>query len=416
MELPPDDSSRSFRLLPKALAERVSAFQRDLRAVVNDLRGVRAPPFSARAVAPEVKNSATANGAQGLLASRTLEVVEVIRETHDTISLRLSDPTGRAIDFVPGQFLTLQLVIGGETVRRAYSISSTPGEPTVTVTIKRVPGGVASNHFNDHAHAMMKIQVLGPSGSFTVAPAGERARRLVLVAGGSGVTPIMSIARTVLAREPDAVVALIDGNRSVDDLIFADGIAALAAEHPKRFVVRHVLAKESGRGFEHAVGILDPATTSKVVDSIDAELAAAADYFVCGPELMMSAVRESLVARGIPADRIHEERFTATHHKPLTTTATEQSITIRIAGRELTTTASPGQTVLEAGLAAGVAMPFSCAMGGCGACRVKLVSGDVDLDEPNCLTPAERKGGFVLACSSRAIKPIVVEVPAEGAR
>ncbi|MDI1449913.1 ferredoxin--NADP reductase [Polyangium sp. 6x1] len=407
-------------LLPATIVVRLEALVRDVRTVLNDLTGVRPAPYAVRkplarhliAVTPSPTPSAG-------ITPRRLRVTRVVRETPDAVSLSLTDPEGRRIAFVPGQFFTVLVTLAsGDVLRRAYSISSVPDEDgaaaEVTITIKRMPGGRASNHLNDAITEGDILDVLGPSGSFTVTPDPAARRHLVLLAGGSGITPLASITRTTLAREPGARVTLVYGNRGERDIIFREALESLAEAHADRFTLRHVLS-EPPAGFTGRTGLLDRDNVTRELDAIAASSGLDADataYYVCGPEPMMAAAREALLARGVDPARIHEERFSAPARRTAPALpAASAPIEIRVRGRAKTVTAAPGQTLLEAGLAASLPMPFSCTMGGCGVCKVKLLSGNVTSEEPNCLNEEEKNQGFVLACVSRAAAPCAVEVP-----
>jgi ferredoxin-NADP reductase len=245
-----------------------------------------------------------------------------------------------------------------------------------------------------------RLQVLGPFGAFVVEPAPELSRRLVLVAGGAGITPLASIARTVLAVEPASEIAIVYANRREEDVIFASELASLALAHGSRLTIVHVLEDRQGR--------LERAVATRVLDALPLATHPEARFYVCGPDGMRDEVLAALAARGVTGDAVRIERF-STGLRSMGTGA--RPIAIRVKDRTHRTTALPGATVLEAGLAAGVPMPFSCAVGGCGACRVKLVEGDVELEEPNCLSDAERAAGWVLACVGRPCGPCTVEVP-----
>ncbi len=346
-----------------------------------------------------------------LLAPRTVRVAQVVRETPDAVSLVLEDPTGAPLRFTPGQFFTLLVPVGGETLRRAYSASSDARDSSsVAVTVKRVAGGIVSNHVNDHLREGDLLQILGPSGSFVApAPPAGAERHLVLLAGGSGITPMMSIARTVLAVEPRTRITLIYGNRGVGDVIFRDAIDELARAYGSRFVVRHVLS-DPPAGWTGGVGMLEERVVSAELDACGA--LDDAHFFLCGPEPMMRASRAALRARGVTDDRILEERFNMPHLRvrgAAVVDAGPQLLTIRGSGagaRDVYVASE--QTMLEAGLSAGIAMDYSCAMGGCGACKVRLCSGAVEMEEPNCLTTQERAGGYVLACVSRVREPATI--------
>ncbi|MDB4936373.1 MAG: Phenylacetate-CoA oxygenase/reductase, PaaK subunit, partial [Labilithrix sp.] len=256
-----------------------------------------------------------------------------------------------------------------------------------------------------------RLRVLGPFGSFVVAPRVDGiARRLVLLAGGAGITPLASIARTVLLREPDAKVAIVYANRCEEETIFASELDELAIDHAGRLALVHV------------TGLLDRAATSRALDSLPIAAHPDARFFVCGPDGMRDEVLAALSARGIADHAIAIERFAIgpRPHVAISSAAIAasvapgaRSIAIRLKDRTYRTIALPGATVLEAGLAAGAPMPFSCGVGGCGACKVKLVEGNVELEEPNCLSDAERAAGHVLACVGRPCGPCTVEVPEE---
>ncbi len=375
--------------------------------VATRLSGRRPPPFTSRhadgAQAPSRHKDDLGERMTALLAPRTVRVARVVRETPDAVSLVLEDPTGAPFQFTPGQFFTLILPIGDSVLRRAYSVcSDARDKDRVAVAVKRVAGGLVSNHVNDNVREGDLLQVLGPSGSFVAPDAKGDARHLVLLAGGSGITPMMSIAKTTLATEPNARVTLVYGNRGRGDVIFHDAIAELAREHAGRFAVRHVLSAPPS-GWRGGVGVLEERVVGAELDACG-DLAGAT-FFLCGPEPMMRATRAALAARGVADDRILEERFNTPHLRVRTAkdaSAGPQLLTIRANGagvREVYV--APEQTLLEAGLSSGVRMDYSCAMGGCGACKVRLCDGAVDMEEPNCLTSAERGQGYVLACVSR---------------
>ncbi len=401
-----------------------SQLRRDVWTVVSDLLGQRPPSFSRREplarhlLAPSLPDALLEDGrplAVSLLAPRQLVVERVVRETRDAVSLYLADPSGAPLVFAPGQFFTVLVELAkGELYRRAYSISSVPGDDDsrrARITIKRVRDGVVSNHLNEHAREGDILTVLGPSGSFTLPPPGERPRRLYLIAGGSGITPLMSIARAALAEEPSMEVSLLYGNRGVADIIFGAELAELALQAPSRFTIRHVLSEPFG-DFRATRGILDREMIAAELLALGPlDLLEGAAFYLCGPEPMMIAAREALLERGVAAEQIHEERFsTPEKRSPQKAPSAPEELTLVLRGEEKKVTTKAGQTILEAGLEASLPMPFSCAMGGCGACKGRLVSGTVESEEPNCLSAAERARGFVLTCVSRPTSRVTVEI------
>jgi ferredoxin-NADP reductase len=387
--------------LPRSWREPFDVARRDVTHVSRRLFGGDIAQTVARA--PRI---AAPTAARAATVARPMDLVAVTPETDDAVSLTLAPRDGRPVAFEAGQFLTLEVVIEGVAHRRAYSLSSSAADGArLTVTVKRVPGGLISNHLHDTAKVGDTIAVLGPSGSFTVGDAATP-RHVVLVAGGSGITPMMSLLRTHLAASPSLRFTLVYGNRDRDHVIFRDALDALAAAHPDRFTLIHAL--------EHApdlwagiTGRLDEATCARVFDGLAND---SATWMLCGPDPMMAAARAALLARGVAPTHLREERFFTPSHGRTSGATEPRLVTIRTKGGSREVTAAPGMTLLDAGLAAGVDMPFSCTMGGCGACRVKVAAGDVALDEPNCLTTSERAAGYTLACCARAVTDVTVEV------
>jgi ring-1,2-phenylacetyl-CoA epoxidase subunit PaaE len=385
-----------------ALFSRLRSLSRDLASVASTLAG--------RPSSPAAKSATPA----GTLTPRRLHIAKIVRETADAVSLVLEDPNGDPIPFAPGQFFTLHVPIGGEVHKRAYSASSNANDGArVAVTVKRVADGRVSRHLVGHAHEGDAIDVLGPSGSFTPGPA-KGPRLLVLIGGGSGVTPLASIAHTLLASEPETRIALVYGNASLEEVIFKDAFDALASRHAgpsTRFRVRHVLQRPPP-DWSGGTGLLDGDALARELDALDEPGALEAEYFLCGPAPMMAAARACLEKRGVAPSSIREERFVSAHAAPGAPASTgAQEVTLRTRDGERVITVAPGRTVLETALDDGIDMPFSCAVGGCGTCRVRLVRGSVVMDEPNCLSADERDDRYVLACVSHPTSPCTLDVP-----
>ena len=413
--------ARLARAVSPSIRARFDALRRDLSMVGRALGGDTPSPFVKRS---EIPRSSGAKGASGssaspgsVLAPHRARVVDVVRETADCVTLvleRADSPPCAPYAFLPGQFFTLLAEIDGAPLRRAYSASSSALETSrVSITVKRVPGGKLSNYLNDVARVGMVLELLGPSGSFTPPPRerGRAERHAVLIGGGSGITPLYSIAQTLLARDETARVTLIDGNRTAADIIFERGLAALGDKYPTRFTRRFVL-ENPPTDWPFGTGLLDRANTLRELAEVDARLGlTGAEYYVCGPSAMMAEVRAALRARGAPRESVHEERFDAPHlRRAGAHQAVAQTAMIYVGSVATTAVVAAGETLLEAALRAGVAMPYSCAMGGCGACQVTLLSGDVDVEEPNCLSPDERAAGRVLSCIARPKGPVEVKL------
>jgi len=374
----------------------------DLRWLARDLRGQGRPPLVARRGPSRYARPASA------LDTRVLVVESITRETEDAVTVRLREADGAPLRFEAGQFLTFELQVDGAPLRRAYSLSSSPLDgPGASITVKRVAGGRASGHVVERLRKGARLRARGPSGSF-VAPAEDA--HLVMIAGGSGITPIASIAETVLRARDGARVSLLYGNRRAADVIFASRLQALAADHPGRLRLVHAL-EEPPAEHRGPVGRVDRAVVDAFLDGLAADDATV--YYVCGPSAMMDGVVEALRARGVAPEAIRLERFQSPQDPAdALSDLPEETVMaqIDVGGREHLVPVAPGQTLLEAGVAAGAPMPFSCAMGGCGACRTELVSGRVKMEEPSCLTPREREAGWVLACCSRPLEGVRLRV------
>ncbi len=399
--------------LPRALEPRVAQLRRDVATVIAGFRGERAPAWLPRDGARYPSTRPVRR-----LATRELEVVEVRRETDSAVSLVLREASGQPLPAIrPGQFFTLLVERDGETLRRAYSVSSDcRAREQFSLTIKRVADGRVSSYLNAEARPGMRLRALGPSGEFGVAPEPGRAqpRRLVLIAGGSGITPMMALIRTLLASEPTCELALIYANRSADQVIFADELAALARAYPLRLRVQQIL-EQPPPGWTGAVGRGDPPTLAALLDGEPLARRDDVEFMLCGPTPMMDGARTLLGERGVAPARIHAESFLAPQLDVAAAAKIRgpQALTIALDGREVGIVVQPNQSLLEAGLAAGLDMPYSCAMGGCAACKVKLERGAVIMRAPNCLSAREREAGYVLACVANPTEPCRVVVERE---
>jgi ring-1,2-phenylacetyl-CoA epoxidase subunit PaaE len=406
----PLDQVDPLDLLPRGIADKLRAAGRDARMLRDRLILGKTPP-------PVIERPRTEAGAVVSLPSKTpimtrpLKIVKVVRETKDAVSIYVTEADGSAVEFQPGQFLSVDVTVDGERLRRAYSMASAclPDVP-VHVTVKRIEDGLVSNHLNDTVAAGQEIEVLGPSGNFTIEPREVNERHLVMVAGGIGITPIMSILETALRLERGTRVTLIYGNRGWDDVIFRDRLAALSDEFGERLLVDHVLERPP-EGWSAGEGLLSGDVLEARLGALGVEDDGLIRYFVCGPTPMMDAAREALQLRGVDASRIAEERFSSAEARSGDAGSDKtELVVVSKAGHEHGVQVEPGQTILEAALAAGIDMPFSCAMGGCGACRVRRTEGDITMEEPNCLSRAEREQGYVLTCVGRPLTQTKIDV------
>jgi len=333
-----------------------------------------------------------------------LRIAKVIDETPSTKTFVLEAPGGGPPGFayLAGQHLTLVLDLDGRTERRCYSFSSSPATTGLpSITVKRMPRGRVSRHLHERLQGGDTIVATDPAGAFTLEVDPAASRHFVMIAGGVGITPLVSLAETVLHREPGSRLTLLCGNRDAQEIIFRARLDSLAARFGRRLELRHAL-DSAPQGWDGLQGALDG---ELVLDALGSRLADA--YFVCGPEPMMQSVCAALESAGVPRERIRTERFA--YASAATTRIPEHGAEITFAASGRRIRARPGQTILQAGLEAGLELPYSCTMGGCGACKVRRSAGTVVTSEPNCLSDAEREAGYLLACCSYAEGTVVID-------
>ncbi|MCS6968363.1 MAG: ferredoxin--NADP reductase [Cytophagales bacterium] len=348
-----------------------------------------------------------------------LKVKDITRETEDTVTLHLRQPLFSKIKYKPGQFLTLILNINGKSVRRAYSLSSAPEiDDTLSITIKRVPGGLVSNYVNDHVKVGDYVDILEPIGNFYLEPNKDLQRHIVLFGSGSGITPLMSIAKSVLAFEPKSIVSLIYGNRTLETVIFRQKLEEMQNRYGDRFRVVHVLSRAESSQWNGYKGRIDKQLTIDILQCLPKFEADKTEYFMCGPEGMMDQVMEALHALNVPAQRIHRESFFAPTAEETKDEAAlkasgiiEQQVTIILDGDEYQITVKPTQSILDAALNAGLDMPYSCQSGLCTACRGLKKSGEVKMDEDEGLSEKEIQQGYILTCVAHPLtENVVIEI------
>ncbi len=322
-------------------------------------------------------------------APREVFVQAIRRETDDAVTLLLEPADGRAIAFRAGQYLTHCFVIDGVEARRAYSLSSAEGD-TLACTIKLLREGWVSQHVATRLRPGDRYRVLGPAGDFTLDPAHRGP--LVLLAAGSGITPVISLIETALAQDAARSIRLVSINRDVAQTLFRARLQRLQ-RHYTAFEWIEVLTRDSGRpDAARLQGLLRPAADAGV--------------YLCGPQALMDVAARALADAGFDAGRIRRERFNAAA-QPQPRPRDPLEIVFRRSGRVVTQ--QPGESILDAGLRAGLRLDFSCTVGGCGHCKLRVVEGQVRLDEPNCLSPEERAQGYTLACSACATTALAVD-------
>jgi ferredoxin-NADP reductase len=318
-----------------------------------------------------------------------LAVIEVVEETLDTRSFVLDIPDALASTFAyrAGQFCTFRATIDGTSVVRCYSMSSSPDVgDRFTTTVKRVAGGQMSNWMIDTVAPGDKLDVMRPTGLFVLHDRADD-HPIVAFAGGSGITPVISIVKTALATTARPI-RLVYANRDAESVIFGDALRALATSSGGRLSVHEHLDTEHG--------FLDAVACEALIGE-----RAHADFYVCGPGPYMDVVEEALAAVGAAPEQVFIERFVtpdaATTDAAPTTT---ESLTITLEGATQTIPYRPGDTILEAARRGGLNPPFSCEMGNCASCMAHLDDGSITMRDNNALTPDEVDAGWVLTCQS----------------
>ena len=346
----------------------------------------------------------------------SLTVARVTPEAAGSVAIAFSIPAElkETFTFQPGQYLTLRATIKGDDVRRSYSICSTPrhlaDQHELVVGIRPMQGGVFSNWAATELKAGDTLLVMSPQGRFV----SQRARAIHRVgfAAGSGITPILSIMASTLEEQPNSKFTLIYGNRSMASVMFNEDLQDLKDRYTHRLTLVHVLSRQP-QETDLLQGRIDGPKIHALIDAL-LPVGSMDEVFICGPEAMIEATEQTLVAAGVPKERVHSERFTSPSLEALTPAARQAavahqapvvqgdiSLTVVLDGKSHAIKMSEGQFVLDAAMAAGLDLPYSCKGGVCSTCRVKVMEGSVQMDKNFGLEEWETKIGFVLSCQAR---------------
>jgi ring-1,2-phenylacetyl-CoA epoxidase subunit PaaE len=345
-----------------------------------------------------------------------LTVKRVTPEAAGSVAITFEVPAEarETFTFQPGQFLTLRARLDGQDVRRSYSISSSKSRLVkageLEIGIRPVEGGVFSNWAAQQIKMGSRLEVMPPEGRFTVKK--QRAIHRVGFAAGSGITPILSIAATTLEEQPNAKFTLVYGNRRMSSVMFNEALQDLKDRYRDRLTLIHILSRQA-QEVDLLQGRIDGDKVRAIIKAL-LPVASMDEVFICGPEAMIEATEKALLDAGVPADRLHTERFTSgpaqaakiqadTDAAPQKRAATKDiALTIVLDGKEHEMHIGPDDHVLDVALDAGLDLPFSCKAGVCCTCRAKVLSGEVVMDKNFTLEADEMAQGYVLSCQARA--------------
>lgn len=322
------------------------------------------------------------------------------------------DLVGEFLRFEAGQHLTLRAQVGGEDVRQSYSLCLSPARArrmqAVRVGVGVVPGGRMSTYLNSAVEVGDSVSVMPALGGFVVPSAPEAAKHHVLIAAGSGITPILSHVETILTAEPDSRVTLFYGNRSTADVMFLEELEGLKDEHLTRFQLVHVLSREP-LAVELLSGRMDPPRLERLFEAF-APVSEVDEFYLCGPFGLVEGARGLLESLGVPGERVHHEVF----HVPtaedvadpvaVAAAVADAVVTVTLDGRtSRVEMADATESILAATLRVRPDAPYSCTGGMCGTCRARVISGEVRMDRSYALEPDEIAAGMVLACQSHPV-------------
>jgi len=349
----------------------------------------------------------------------SLTVKEIRHETDNARVLSFAVPAElqRNFDFKAGQYLTLEHIIDGEPVRRSYSICSGVDDGQLQVGIKRVEGGVFSNYVHEELEVGDKLQVMQPQGEFFTPLDSEQAKNYLFIAAGSGITPILSLIKTTLATEPHSKATLIYGNQSTATMMFKNDLSFIKNKYMTRFHWINIYSRQPQQA-EVLNGRIDNKKGAELAQKL-IDLTGFNEFFLCGPEAMISGVSRGLTGFGIKDDRIHYELFASSaedakaiiekhHARAVKFKGKTSRIELVKGGREYQfELTADGENLLDAGMAQGADLPFSCKAGICATCRCKLVSGEVEIDIDHGLQSQEIEAGYILSCQAHPLSDTV---------
>jgi ring-1,2-phenylacetyl-CoA epoxidase subunit PaaE len=330
-----------------------------------------------------------------------LIIKEVRRETKDAVSILFNVPEELKPNyaFIAGQYINLRLKLDGEEIRRAYSICSSPESGELRIAVKAVKNGVFSQFANSKLKAGDALEVGTPEGKFLFEPKADRQKNYAAFACGSGITPVMSIIKSVMKSEPKSSFVLVYGNKTPEGSIFHQELHDLQLKYVSRLFVHNIYSQAK---VENALfGRIEKSTVNFVLNNKHKELEFD-KFYLCGPEAMIETVTEVLKEKNVKESAIKFELFTTSSHETVIKESLEghSKITVLVDDEETTFEMSQKQTILEAALKQGIDAPYSCQGGICSSCLARITSGTIEMAKNSILTDGEIAAGLVLTCQA----------------
>ncbi|WP_156802237.1 hybrid-cluster NAD(P)-dependent oxidoreductase [Leeia oryzae] len=338
----------------------------------------------------EMKATSSSHPGKRLLICRSVKA-----ETHDVKTFTFSTIDYEKFYFEPGQFLTLELDMEGEKVSRCYTISSPPTKPhTIAITVKRVPGGRVSNWLHDHLQPNSLLTAFDPAGAFT--PVGHRTAKMLFLSAGSGITPVMSMARTYADLGIHQDIVFVHNARSPDDIIFHQELTRLAGENPHFRLVTLCDNVSNNSAYQGLTGRLDAQVLQKNIPDFTER-----EVFVCGPAGYMDYVKKLLLEHGFPEAHYHQESFSLESAVPTEAAISGDICVVELIKSGRVIKVNQAENLMASLKAQGVPVPSSCGQGVCGTCKTRVVSGQVEMKHQGGIRQREIDKGYCLLCCSK---------------
>lgn len=350
-----------------------------------------------------------------------IAIKHIVQETEDTKTIFFEIPADlkEKFNYKPGQYLTLKASIKGEEVRRAYSISSAPADALIGVTVKRLSGGKMSNHVHDNWKIGDVVEVANPEGNFTIEADHDKKRNHFFIAAGSGITPIMSMIKTLLEEEPLSICYLLYGSRNENSIIFKETLSQYETKYAGQLFIMHTLSRPATEKEGGLLGVFKKAKMSWVgevgrisADKIKKFLATytgknnfESQYYLCGPGDVIQAAEKELIALNTDKKHIHKEYFSTNTDDKATVKASTSNIKVHLNGEVIEFTSKGEKPILDELIAMKKNPPYSCTSGACSSCMAKVINGKVEMEVCYALDDADIEKGLILTCQAKAVTP-----------